>query len=145
VIEGVGDLPVTLARCCAPVRPQTIAGYVTLGRGVTVHEARCRGLARMRAAHPERVLEVNWRSDPDSQLPVEISVSAWDRHGLVRDLSDLIAAENIGIDALNSRTDKSEGIATIVVAIGVRDQPQLARLLRQLSRVSGVISARRTR
>ncbi len=144
VIEGVGDLPVTLARCCAPVRPQAIAGYVTQGRGVTVHELRCKGLQRMQAMHPERVLRVNWR-DAGEQLPVEIEITAWDRQGLLRDLSEVIAAEKLSIDALNTRTDHKEGTATTSISVGVADQAQLARILRQLGRVSGAISARRIR
>lgn len=60
LIEGLDDLPVTLARCCVPVRPQPITAYVTLSRGVTVHRSECAGLARMRALKPERVLRVAW-------------------------------------------------------------------------------------
>jgi GTP pyrophosphokinase len=59
-IEGVGDLPITLARCCAPSRPQSIVGYATIGRGVTIHRKDCKSLARMFAAHPQRVLRVDW-------------------------------------------------------------------------------------
>src|SRR5690606_34716796 len=59
-IEGVGDLPITLARCCAPVRPQPIRGYLTLGRGVTIHRADCQGLARMVKNKPQRLLQVEW-------------------------------------------------------------------------------------
>ena len=68
-VEGVGDLPTTLARCCAPLRPQSVVGYVTLGRGVTVHSASCKNLARMRTARPDQVLEVRWRSDDIGAAP----------------------------------------------------------------------------
>ena len=64
-IEGVGDLPITLARCCAPLRPQPITGYVTLGRGVTVHRSDCASLARMGALKPERLLKVEWANAAD--------------------------------------------------------------------------------
>jgi GTP pyrophosphokinase len=62
-IEGVGELPTTLARCCGPARPQAIMGYVTLVRGVTIHRGDCASLARMRALKPERVLKVEWSAD----------------------------------------------------------------------------------
>src|SRR5262249_18157624 len=88
-IEGVGDLPITLARCCAPLRPQPIAGYVTLGRGVTIHRSDCSSLARMRAVKPERVLKVEWSSALESSLGVQLSISAFDRRGLVRDVTDV--------------------------------------------------------
>ncbi len=81
-IEGVGDLPITLARCCAPIRPQAITGYVTLGRGVTIHRSDCPALARMRSVKPERALNVEWSSDDPENLDVQIAITAYDRRGL---------------------------------------------------------------
>jgi GTP pyrophosphokinase len=66
-IEGVGDLPMTLARCCGPARPQAIMGYVTLVRGVTIHRGDCASLARMRALKPERVLRVEWTAEAEAE------------------------------------------------------------------------------
>ncbi len=143
-VEGVGDLPITLARCCAPMRPEPIVGYVTLGRGLTVHALRCRSFARMRAVHPERSVLVHWRASANSLLPVELTVTSYDRRGLVRDLSEAIAAENISIDAMNTRTDHSAGTAHTVLRFGVQDQTQLARLQRALQRVPNVLSVRRS-
>lgn len=143
-IEGVGDLPIILARCCKPVRPEPLVGYVTLGRGVTVHSAQCASLARMRTQRPERVLNVRWKIDAGQPLPVEISVLAYDRRGLVRDLSDVIAAADIGIDALSTTTDRAKGTARTTMSIAVKDIAQLTRLLRTLAGVANVLSARRT-
>src|SRR5438552_17105674 len=81
-IEGVGDLPTTLARCCAPLRPQPINGYVTLGRGVTVHRSDCAGFQRMHALKPERVLKAEWSSADGAALNVELSMSGSERRGL---------------------------------------------------------------
>ena len=143
-IEGVGDLPILLARCCKPVRPDPLVGYVTLGRGVTVHSANCASLARMRTQRPERVLNVRWKVDAGQPLPVEITVLAYDRRGLVRDLSDVIAAADIGIDALATTTDRAKGTARTTMSISVKDVAQLTRLLRTLAGVANVLSARRT-
>jgi GTP pyrophosphokinase len=143
-VDGVGDLPVTLARCCAPMRPEAIAGYLTLGRGLTVHAARCRSFARMRGAHPERSVLVNWRASANSLLPVEVTVMSRDRRGLVRDLSEVIAAANLSIDAMNTYTDHAAGTAHTVFRFGVRDQAQLANLQRALLRVANVVSVRRS-
>lgn len=143
-IEGVGDLPVTLARCCSPMRPQPIVGYVTLGRGVTVHRATCTGLARMRASRPERVLECAWVDAEGSTLPVEVTVTAFDRRGLVRDLTDVLAAERLSIESLNTTTDRNEGTATTIVRVGVRDLAHLAHVMRRLGAVGNVIGTRRT-
>jgi GTP pyrophosphokinase len=142
-IEGVGDLPTTLARCCAPLRPQPIAGYVTLGRGVTIHRADCPSLARMRELKPERVLQVEWASDSAEGLVVQISVTAYDRRGLVRDVTDVLALERLSIEAMTTTTDRDTGTAHVLVTVSVADLEQLARLLRRLASVPNVTHARR--
>jgi GTP pyrophosphokinase len=142
-IEGVGDLPTTLARCCAPLRPQPIAGYVTLGRGVTIHRADCPSLARMRASRPERVLQVEWACDSAEGLVVQISVTAYDRRGLVRDVTDVLALERLSIEAMTTTTDRDAGTAHVLVTVSVTDLEQLARLLRRLAGVPNVTHARR--
>ncbi len=141
-IEGVGDLPTTLARCCAPIRPQPITGYVTLGRGVTIHRSDCPALARMRAVKPERALNVEWTTGDDT-LSVQLAISAYDRRGLLRDLTDVIALEHLSIEEMNTITDQATAIAHFTTRLAVRDLEQLARVLRRLSSVPNVISARR--
>jgi GTP pyrophosphokinase len=144
-IEGVGDLPVTFARCCAPLRPQPIAGYVTIGRGVTIHRADCQSLMRMRTAKPDRVLAVAW-SQADGENPtVELSVSAYDRHGLVRDITDVLAYERLSIEAMTTTTDRGAGTAHVLVTVTVNDLDQLTRVLKRLTAVPNVIHARRLR
>src|SRR5215467_2241226 len=143
-IEGVGDLPTTLARCCAPLRPQPIAGYAALGRGVTVHRCDCPSLIRMAALKPERVLKVDWSSANAGALAVLLAVSAYDRRGLLRDLTDVLAVERLSIDAVTSRTDHDTGIAYFALTVAVNDLEQLARVLRRLAAVPNVIEARRS-
>jgi len=143
-IEGVGDLPTTLARCCAPLRPQAIAAYVALGRGVTVHRADCPSFVRMAALKPERVLKVDWSSAHAGALAVLLAVSAYDRRGLLRDLTDVLAVERLSIDAVTSRTDHDTGLAYFSLAVAVNDLEQLARVLRRLAAVPNVIETRRS-
>jgi GTP pyrophosphokinase len=142
-IEGVGDLPTTIARCCSPVPPQPIAGYVTLGRGVTIHRTDCPNLLRMRNQNTTRMLKVEWNLDPDSLLPVQIRVEALDRRGLLRDVTDVMALERLSIDGVNSDTDPDDRVATIVMRTAVRDVDQLARVLQRLSAVPNVLRAQR--
>ncbi|MGH8141616.1 MAG: bifunctional (p)ppGpp synthetase/guanosine-3',5'-bis(diphosphate) 3'-pyrophosphohydrolase [Steroidobacteraceae bacterium] len=142
-VEGVGDLPVTIARCCGPVPPEPISGYVTLGRGVTVHRSGCPNLLRMRTRNPERVLNVEWNRAADSDLPVRIRVQALDRRGLLRDVSDVMALEKLSIDGVNSNTDPADRIATIVMRTAVHDSGQLERVLQRLGAVANVLSAQR--
>jgi GTP pyrophosphokinase len=142
-IEGVGDLPITMARCCGPMPPEPIAGYVTLGRGVTIHRIGCPQLVRMRTAKPERVLNCDWSEDSGRVLPVQIRVEAFDRRGLLRDVSDVMALEKLSIDGVNSNTDPADRIATIVMRTAVRDTEQLGRVLQRLSSVPNVLKSER--
>jgi GTP pyrophosphokinase len=144
-IEGVGDLPVTLARCCAPLRPQPVAGYVTVGRGVTIHRADCPSLIRMRATKPDRVLQVEWSKADGGNPTVELSVAAYDRRGLVRDITDILAYERLSIEAMTTTTDRAAGTAHVMVTVSIGDLEQLTRVLRRLTAVPNVIHARRLR
>ncbi len=142
-IEGVGDMPTTMAHCCAPVPPEPIAGYVTLGRGVTIHRAQCRSLLRMAAARPKRLLHVQWNLAADQLMPVQIRVEAYDRRGLLRDVSDVCAQERLSIEGVNSNTDAADRIATIVLRTAVRDIAQLRLVLKRLRAVPSVLRAER--
>jgi GTP pyrophosphokinase len=144
-IDGVGDLPITLARCCAPVRPQDIRGYLTVGRGVTIHRSECPGLARMLKGKPQRLLKVEWTSRDDVRLPMRIEIEAFDRRGLLRDISDLISEEHLSIEGVSSHTDPDDKIARFEVRLTVKDMPELARLQRQLARIPNVYKVRRAR
>jgi GTP pyrophosphokinase len=141
----VGDLPVTLARCCAPLRPEKIAGYVTVGRGVTIHRNDCRSLIRMRATRPDRILNVEWSGANGASPSVELSVSAYDRRGLVRDITDVLAYERLSIEAMTTTTDRAAGTAHVLVTTAVDDLEQLTRVLKRLAGVLNVIHARRLR
>jgi GTP pyrophosphokinase len=116
---------------------------VTLGRGVTVHRSDCASLLRMAALKPDRVLKVEWTATAQDALEVEIVVSAYDRRGLLRDLTDVLAAERLSIDAVNSRTDHASGMAHFALRVAVADLEQLARVLRRLAAVPNVLEARR--
>lgn len=143
-IDGVGDLPITLARCCAPMRPQPIRGYLTLGRGVTIHQAGCQGLARMVKQKPQRLLEVDWSDAADSaRIAARVLIEAFDRRGLLRDISDTIAEEHLSIDGVSSNTDPNDRIARFEVRVSVREASELARLQRRLARIPNVYKVRR--
>jgi GTP pyrophosphokinase len=142
-IDGVGDLPITLARCCEPMRPQPIRGYLTLGRGVTIHRADCAGLARMVKQKPQRLLEVEWTEAESARIGATLTIEAFDRRGLLRDISDLIAEEHISIEGVSSHTDPRDRIARFEVRLTVRDATELAKLQRRLGRVPNVFKVRR--
>ena len=144
IIDGVGDLLSTIARCCRPVPPEPIAGFITLGRGVSIHRANCANLLRLRDAQPQRILAVDWgRPSPDRTFAVSIAISAFDRRGLVRDISSVLADEHVSIETMNTVTDPEENTAQVDLTVSVHGFEELSRLLSRIAGLSNVISARR--
>jgi GTP pyrophosphokinase len=143
LLGGVTDLPISFARCCTPVQPEPIAGYMTLSRGVTVHRADCPGLKRMSSARPDRLIAAAW-SDAVQTQAININIVAIDRQGLVRDIGDLLAAEKISIEMMHTTTDRTRSTATIDVRVGVDDAQHLTRLLQRIRKMGSVLSVRRS-
>jgi GTP pyrophosphokinase len=142
-VQGVGDLLSTYARCCKPVPPEPIVGYITVGRGVSIHSQSCANLARLRAKSPARVLAVDWGKTGADEFPVDIEVQAFDRRGLVRDVSAALADEKIGIRGMTTVTDKRDNVAHMRLGIAISGLPQLSKVLSRIAQVPNVISARR--
>jgi GTP pyrophosphokinase len=143
VLGGIEDLPISLARCCVPVKPEPIAGYATVGRGVTIHRADCPGLKRMSAARPDRLMAAAWADAAQTQ-PVNLNIVAIDRQGLVRDIGDLLASEKISIEMMHTTTDRAQSTATIDLRVAIDDAQHLTRLLQRIRKVGSVLSVRRT-
>jgi len=143
VLGGVEDLPISLARCCAPVKPEPIAGYATVGRGVTIHRTDCRGLKRMSVSRPDRLIAATWAGTALAQA-VSLHVVAIDRQGLVRDIGDLLASEKISIEMMHTSTDRTQSTATIDLRVAIDDVQHLSRLLQRIRGVGSVLSVRRT-
>jgi GTP pyrophosphokinase len=143
LLAGVDDLPISMARCCAPVKPEAIAGYSTIGRGVTIHRTDCPGLKRMITARPDRLIAASW-ADVAASQPVTLNIVAIDRQGLVRDIGDLLASEKISIEMMHTTTDRTQSTATIDVRVAVDDARHLTNLLQRIRRVGSVLSVRRT-
>jgi len=141
LIVGVGRLLTQLAGCCKPAPPDPIVGFVTRGRGVSVHRADCSNFVHMRAMHPERVIETTWGGSTDGVFAVDIVVDAHDRQGLLRDVSDVLAREKINVIAVN--TQSRQGNAHMSFTAEVASVPQLERTLVLLHAVQGVVGARR--
>jgi GTP pyrophosphokinase len=142
-VQGIGDLLSTYARCCKPVPPQSIVGYITVGRGVSIHTQSCANLARLSIKAPARVLAVTWGKMGSRQVPVDIEVQAFDRRGLVRDVSAALADETISIRAMTTVTDKRDNLARMQIGISISGLPQLSKVLARIAQLPNVISARR--
>ncbi|HXQ31475.1 MAG TPA: bifunctional (p)ppGpp synthetase/guanosine-3',5'-bis(diphosphate) 3'-pyrophosphohydrolase [Steroidobacteraceae bacterium] len=142
-VMGVGDLLSHFARCCRPVPPEPIVGYVTLGRGVTIHRATCGNLARMQTRQPDRVLPVDWGGDRDRLYPVEFSVLAFDRRGLVRDVSGIVADARLSIDRMTTATNQADKTADMTLAVKVHDLGELEAVAARIAGLPDVIRVHR--
>lgn len=143
IIEGVGNLLNQLARCCQPLPGDEIVGYITRGRGVSVHRADCAQLAALREREPARVILVEWGKRKASAYDVDIVVRGYDRKWLHKDVSNVIATANAQVIALNARVDSRKGIAEMNYSLRVVDFGQLSGLLSNLLAVPNVVEARR--
>lgn len=138
VLPGLGSVPLALARCCKPTPPDAIVAYTTVARGLTVHRTDCPSLRR---ANPERILPAQWALDAGAAFEVDLVLKAFDRQGLLRDISDVIAKEKI--DVLRVNTESRDEYATMRLTVRVRELQQLSRLLARLQHVQNVIETHR--
>lgn len=138
-VMGVGDLYTRLARCCRPVYGDEIVGYTTRGRGITVHRADCPNVANI---HDDpRLIPVNWGHLRES-YSVTVRVEAWDRVGLLRDLTTLVSDEKVNMDSVFTNTHDDQTV-TVLVTLNVDDVRQLSRLLQRMESLRDVFMVRR--
>ncbi|MBK9520230.1 MAG: bifunctional (p)ppGpp synthetase/guanosine-3',5'-bis(diphosphate) 3'-pyrophosphohydrolase [Rhodocyclaceae bacterium] len=148
LIVGVDKLLTQMGRCCKPMPPDAIAGFVTRGRGVSIHRIGCRDFRIIAERHPERVIEAGWGGDlykdraPDGGVyPVDLIIGANDRQGLLRDMSEVLIRERINVTA--TRTQSRGGMARMHLTIEVPGRAALQRAIKMLGEVAGVIEVRR--
>jgi GTP diphosphokinase / guanosine-3',5'-bis(diphosphate) 3'-diphosphatase len=141
-VRGVDGLLTRLARCCNPVVGEPIIGYVTRGKGVTIHRADCRTMLSERDR--ARLLEVTWGStDQPHGYPVPVRIEAWDRVGLWRDISGAVADAGINIQEVQQVPTRKPGRAVLMATLSIQSISQLSLILDKLNRLPDVIEARR--
>lgn len=146
VICGVGNLMTSLAHCCRPLPGDAVIGFLTVGRGVSVHRTDCPNVLGLQSRFPERIIEVEWGHDEAQSEQVctaGIEVVAYDRTGLLRDIAAVLANEKANVLTVNTRTEQGEAHMSLTVEI--RGLEQLSRLLRRISRLPNVMHAARRR
>ncbi len=141
-VVGVGNLLMQIARCCQPLPGEPIVGYLTQGRGVSVHRADCAALLRMSARQPQRVLAVDWGRVGGGHT-ANVQVDAVDRRWLLKDLTNLIAQDDAHVLSIHSDTLEGSRVR-LRLQLRVRDHEQLSRLLGRIDSLSGVEQVRRT-
>ncbi len=142
-IEGVGNLLSTLARCCQPLPGDPVRGFITRGRGVSVHRADCASLARLARRQPERVIEVSWGRVEVQAYEIDIELRGYDRKGLQKDVTNMISNTGPHIVASSSRVHVRTSEVEMRFTLRVRDYEQLSTLLGRLNALPNVIDARR--
>ena len=142
LVVGTEGLMTQLAKCCKPAPPDSIVGFVTRGKGVSIHRANCKNFAEMRAKAPERVIHTDWgRAGQDTVYPVDLFILAADRQGLLRDISEVFSREKINVTGVNTQSAKGQARMTFTAEIG--STSQLQKALAAIMEVGGVQEARR--
>ncbi|MCK3654357.1 (p)ppGpp synthetase [Pasteurellaceae bacterium Macca] len=143
VVEGVGNLMHHIARCCQPIPGDEIVGYITQGRGISIHRTDCEQLFDLQASSPERVIDAEWGETKNSGFSLTVRVIANDRTGLLRDVSAIMANEKIAVLGVASRSDVKRNLATMDVEIELSNIELLSKLTARLRQLEDVIEVKR--
>ena len=141
LIVGIDNLLTQLARCCKPAPPDPIQGFITRGKGVSIHRMDCSNFANLAALHPERVIETDWGGQTTGVFPADIVVDAHDRQGLLRDISEIFTREKLNVVGVN--TQSKQGKAHMSFTVEITNLQQLQRTLAMIHEIEGVVGVRR--
>jgi GTP pyrophosphokinase len=141
LVAGVDKLLTQVGTCCKPMPPDAITGFVTRGKGISIHRVECINFRNMAARNPERVIDAEWGVQSGAVYPVSLLVDAGDRQGLLRDISDILSRETIHVTAV--KTQSRAGIAHMGFVVELSDQGALKKVLSLLHEVPGVVRAER--
>lgn len=142
-IEGVGNLLTHMARCCQPVPGDPVVGYITLGRGVSVHRQDCPNIIHANERQRRRFLQVSWGSATRDHYVVDVLIKAFDRAGLLKDVTSLLSNEKAHVYALQTQINKQDNSAFITLTVEIDGLNSLSRLLNKLEQIPNVLEARR--
>ncbi|WP_210396714.1 GTP diphosphokinase [Motiliproteus sediminis] len=142
-ICGVGNLLTTIAACCKPMPGDDIVGYITQGRGVSIHRQDCLNALQLEDLEHERMIEVSWGEGEGSHYTVDIRIDAYDRHGLLRDIMVVTANEKVNVLAVNTRTDKTQSTAGLLITLEIARLEDLGRLMDKISQLPNIIDVHR--
>jgi GTP pyrophosphokinase len=146
-IHGVGNLLTQMARCCRPLPGDSIGGYITQGRGISIHRQDCGNFLRLQGADPQRIIKVQWGGQPQKSYRVKIALDTYDRSGLLLDITKTIDRLGLHIASMTSdektRRKKAMNSSHVLLALDVPSLDQLSALLSQLNQIPNVVAARR--
>jgi len=143
IIDGVGNLMHNIARCCQPIPGEEIAGYITQGRGISVHRKNCEQLADLRDVHPERIIEASWGATNSAGYALTLRVEALDRNGLLKDITTLLSNEKVNVLAVNSQSNMKKRYAIIDLSLEVHNSEEIGKLAGKINQLKDVADVRR--
>ncbi len=144
LIDGVGNLLTSFALCCKPVPGDAIIGFITRGNGVAIHRKDCNTILNLPEEQKRRLIVANWGEQPET-FTVDVIIEAYNRHNLLRDITQLLSTEKISIQRVDSRTNAEDQSVRIELGLAVHNLPQLSRVLDKLQQISNIYSAKRMR
>ena len=142
-VRGVGNLLTQMAVCCKPVPHDAIVGFITRGKGVSIHRADCNNILNLREEERERLIDVEWGSDTTGEYRVEIQVDAFDRVGLIRDVSAAVANFRVDVVAMQTLTNEADQVATMKIGLQISTMADLTPLMDKLRQLRNVHSVER--
>lgn len=143
-INGVDNLMTSIAGCCKPVPGDEVVGYISVGKGVTVHRKNCKEVSRLQESQPDRIVDVSWSAEAGHVYPVDIFIKAYDRQGLLRDITQLLAGERVNVTAVNTLSDRSDNTATMALTIEINSLAALGDVLARINQLPNVIDVKRS-
>lgn len=144
-ILGVGNLMTQFASCCKPVPGDPIVGFITQGRGVSIHREDCRDLERLREREPYRIIQVDWDEKSEVTYPVAVVIEAFDRSGLLRDVMTVLANERVNVLSVNTLTDKQLYQASLTLTLEISGLEKLGKVMDKINQIPNVADVRRER
>ena len=143
LVDGVDDLLTSIGHCCKPLPGEAIVGYITIGRGITIHRANCTNITQVQQRHPERITSASWGDVSKQNYAVDLLLEAHNRSDLLRDITRIISDENITIIGLNSYNDKRHNLTIVNVSLEITGQEQLNLIQNRLKNIEDIISLER--
>ena len=141
IVAGVGKLLTEIASCCKPVPYEPIIGYITRGSGVRIHRQDCVNVLNLTDEQRERLIDVAWANQPDNRYTVSIRIAAYDRAGLLNDITHVIAKEGVNVRAVNTRTHEDDNTAHMQIVTEIENLNQLLKVLNRVSQIPSVLEA----
>ena len=139
-VDGIDNILINLSKCCSPIPGDEIIGFVTRGKGVSIHRSRCRNLPILNKSS-DRFIEAEWKISDKKEFFSKINIVAEDRKGLLKDITEAISSTKVNINSLDTKTQDS--LASMIIILTVSNLKRLNQVIRKIENIKGTLSVRR--